>query len=140
MNKDRRHTARCILPGHVEIEGGRYRLMDMTPFGCAVLGQPETGEAPNFARIVVLCGDARFTITRNLDFRYFDAVRNVTGFEFVDATADETDIVLGIVLANELGAGTPATVSPRNLRALEILKESGTVICLEGGWVAHVEQ
>lgn len=138
MFRERRDFSRCGVHGIVLIDGLPFALANMSPGGFAVTGGDVWFEADQEAFLQVGCGDYLFVLRRMVRSCYVDVVGNVCGFEFVGATVDETDMVLGLLMQPHSEQIMPLALAKANVGALERLAAAGWARCETGRWTARL--
>ncbi len=134
---EKRRFPRMDVTGQVKVSGQVFALCNLGPGGGALVGHDVWWEDDVVAEVTIPCNGHVFLLRRILRTCYMDPLRGVVGFEFVGATSDQIDIVLGLMLAGSPNHAQPLALSQANQRALAELWRHGRVDCTEGAWSAR---
>lgn len=134
---EKRRFHRSVINGLVDVGDHLFGLANLAPCGGALNGADVWWEDDMPARLYIRCGNDLFVLWRSLRSCYVDPGRKIIGFEFIGATVENIDIVLGLLLASHSHVARPLVMSPVNARALDELHRNQKADCPEGGWSAH---
>ena len=137
QHEEKRQFPRIVVNGMVAVGGRIFPLCNLGPGGGALVGKDIWWEEDMPALLSIPHGIHEFVLHRFLRTCYAAPQRGVVGFEFVDANAHQTDIVLSLILDEHSNSPIPLAMSEANGDALQRLLENGHADCTEGAWSAY---